>query len=58
MTATEKKYGVQIYIRIPVELDAKLNAEAEGWYVCKAAVIRKILAEYFREKERKGDERT
>ena len=55
MIPAEKKYGIQIQVRIPADLMAQVEAEADRWLISKAAVIRKIVAEYFREKEKGGE---
>ena len=54
MTLTEKKYGVQIQIRLPADLIEKVGVEVDRMLISKAAVIRLIVAEYFREKEKVG----
>ena len=55
MTPAKKKYSVQIQIRLPNDLIEKVGVEADQWLISKAAVIRKIVAEYFREKEKGGE---
>ena len=51
MTPAKKKYGVQIQIRLPNDLIEKVGVEADRMLISKAAVIRLIVAEYFREKQ-------
>lgn len=50
MTPAGKRYGTRLQVELPPELFEKVDALSEAWLTSRAAVIRRIISDYFKEK--------